>query len=65
MSVRKECPFCGDIHAKPVRKGNKVFVECPGCGCRGPFYENLSGKSSIYSLNEAVARWDDRKGRAA
>lgn len=63
MSILKDCPFCGDIHARVVTRGKRTLVECRGCECRGPSHENLSDKQSTWNVNEAAARWNKREPR--
>ncbi len=61
----KECPFCKDEERYVVIEKKIVFVECQGCGSRGPtidFVEEESAYSLMYDKAEemCIKRWNRR-----
>ncbi len=60
----KPCPFCGGTKAANIQLGRdleKSWLFCRKCGSRGP--ENQDDSSGT-NLNEVVATWNTREGKA-
>lgn len=63
------CPFCGvKAHlsfgiygGKSTSTSTWYFVECGGCGCRGPIY--LRGEACSYR-DSAILAWNSRAAQS-
>lgn len=61
MTKPKPCPFCKKRETSIKRGDSYSWVLCGNCGATGPDVYGPPGKATD---EDAVAKWNERKGEA-